>query len=147
MIRASGSVVVERPAEECFDFVADLRNEPSFNPDASNIRQTSPGPIGLGTKWEEDVRPLGHFVVTVDRYDRPRELGFDARNPRADIGVLFRFAPDGQRTSITAEIEMRPRGPLKLLTPILRPMMQRMYERRRAPMLKRALEGSGPKGV
>jgi hypothetical protein len=131
---------VARPVDECFDFVADLRNEPTFNPDASHIRQTSPGPIGLGTTWEEDVKPLGHFLVTLNRYERPRELGFDARNPRADIEVLFRFAPQDDGTVITAEVEMTPKGPLKLLTPVLAPMMRRMYEHKRAPMLKRALE-------
>ena len=141
MIRASGSFTVERPAEEAFDFVADLENEPTFNPDASNIVRTSADPIGLGTTYEEDVKPLGHFVVRIHEYERPTLLGFDATNRRADIRVLFRFRPrDASTTDVSAEIEMRPKGMLRLAEPLLRPMVRRMYERRRAPMLKRALE-------
>ena len=141
MIRATGSVTVDRPVEEAFDFVADLENEPTFNPDASNVVRTTDGPIGLGTTYEEDVRPLGHFVVRIHEYDRPRLLGFDARNPRAEIRVLFHFRPrDGSTTDISAEIEMRPKGALRLAEPLLRPMLRRMYERKRGPMLKRALE-------
>ena len=140
MIRATGRVSVDRPAEEVFDFVADLENEPEFNPDASNIRKTTDGPIGLGTTYEEDVKPLGHFVVRIHEYERPTLLGFDARNPRADIRVLFRFTPRGAATDVAAEIEMAMKGPLRLLEPILRPMVQRMYDRKRGPMLKQAVE-------
>jgi carbon monoxide dehydrogenase subunit G len=141
VIRAGGSIRVDRPVEEVFDFVADLDNEPRFNPDASNIRKTSDGPIGLGTTYEEDVKPLGHFLVRIHEYDRPRLLGFDARNPRADITVRFRFTPSGDAaTDVAVEMEMRTKGALRALEPVLRPLVERMYERKRAPMLKRALE-------
>ena len=146
MIHATGSIRIERPAEAIFDYVSDLRNEPEFNPDASSIVKTSPGPIGLGTVYEEDVKPLGDFVVTIDRYERPTLLGFDAKNKRADIRVRFHFTPDGAATNVRAQIEFRLRGPLRALEPLLRPMIGRVYERKRGPMLKRACEANLPAG-
>jgi hypothetical protein len=32
MARVSGEIRIERPVEEVFDFVADQRNEPIYNP-------------------------------------------------------------------------------------------------------------------
>jgi hypothetical protein len=32
MARVSGEILIERPVEEVFDFVADQRNEPIYNP-------------------------------------------------------------------------------------------------------------------
>jgi Polyketide cyclase / dehydrase and lipid transport len=142
MIRARGTVQVRRSAEDCFDFIADLCNEPKFNPDASHIVKATDGPIGLGTVFTENVKPLGHFEVRIDEYERPRLLGFDARNARATIPVRFRFASVGSETRIDAEIELQLKGPLRLLEPVMRPLVSRMYERKRGPMLKRALEGA-----
>jgi hypothetical protein len=96
VIRATGSIHIDRPPEHCFDFVADLSNEPKFNPDASNVAKVTDGPIGLGTVYTETVKPLGDFKVTIDRYDRPSLLGFDARNARADIPVRFHFTLEGE---------------------------------------------------
>jgi hypothetical protein len=87
VIRASWHVTIGRPAETVFDFVADLRNEPRFNPDASNISQETPRPVGLGTVWSEDFRRIGRYRTTIDQYERPTRRGFDARNPRTDALV------------------------------------------------------------
>jgi carbon monoxide dehydrogenase subunit G len=142
MIKASGTTHVARSPEHCFDFIADLHNEPSFNPDASDIVKTTPGPIGLGTVYTETVKPLGHFEVEIDRYERPGMLGFDARNAKAHIPVRFRFAPEGDGTRIEVDLEMHLRGPVRLLEPVMRPMVKRMYEKQRKPRLKAALEAS-----
>ncbi len=142
MIRATGEIAIERPPEQCFDFIADLENEPKFNPDASNVRRVTDGQIGLGTTYTETVKPLGFFEVRIDEYDRPTLLGFDARNPRADIHVRFRFESRGAATLLRGEIEMQPKGALRLLEPALRPVLKRVYERKRGPMIKRAIEAS-----
>ena len=142
MIKATSSIHVARPPEHCFDFIADLHNEPAFNPDASDIVKTTPGPIGLGTVYTETVKPLGHFEVEIDRYERPRILGFDARNGKAHIPVRFEFEPAGGGTELHVDLEMHFRGPVRLLEPIMRPMVRRIYEKQRKPKLKAALEAS-----
>jgi Polyketide cyclase / dehydrase and lipid transport len=142
VIRAEGHVRIARPAEDVFDFLADLHNEPKYNPDASNIVKTTEGPIGLGTIYTETVKPLGRFEVEIDRYERPTLLGFDARNSKAHIPVRFRLTSVGDETDVLTEVELHLRGPIRLLEPVMRPVVQRTYERKRGPMLKRAIEGS-----
>ena len=82
MISVSWSIGIDRPPEAVFDFVSDLDNEPKFNPDASHIVKKSDGPIGLGTVWEEEFKRIGKYETTIDRFDRPSALGFDAKNPK-----------------------------------------------------------------
>jgi hypothetical protein len=146
MIRARGQIRIERPAEQVFDFLADLSNEPQFNPDASDIVNVTEDEIGLGTVYTETVKPLGFFEVRIHEYDRPRLLGFDARNSRADIRVVFRFTPVDGATDMTAELDMEPKGAFRLMTPLLGPMVRRTLQKQRGPRIKRAVESQGPAG-
>jgi hypothetical protein len=141
MIVAEWKITIQRPAEEVFDFVADLHNEPQFNPDASNIVQKSDGAIGLGTVFEEDFKRIGRYVTTIDLYQRPTQLGFDARNPRTDAAVRFEFAPTNpSATSVSCRVELTMKGLMRIVEPVMAPMIRKQIERTRGPMLKAALE-------
>lgn len=48
MARIEGEIVIGRPVGEVFDFVADSRNEPSFNPAMTSVELLTPLPIGRG---------------------------------------------------------------------------------------------------
>lgn len=141
MISASWQIRVDRPPEQVFDFVADLRNEPQFNPDASNILQETTGPTGLGTVYTEDFRRIGSFRTTIDRYDRPGALGFDARSPKADANVQFTFRAAGEgATDVSCTVELRMKGGMRLMEPTMASTVRRQIEQTRGPMLKRAVE-------
>jgi hypothetical protein len=144
MITASWNITIDRVPEDVFDFVADLDNEPQFNPDVSNIVKTSDGPIGLGTVYEEDFKRVGHYVTTIDVYERPAKLGFDARNRRTDAQVRFSLAPSGAgATDVSCTIELTIKGPMRLMEPLMTPMIRKQITTTRGPMLKQALEGGG----
>src|ERR1043166_9382389 len=67
VIRIEGEVVIERPVEEVFDFVADARNEPRYNPRMLRAEKLTPGPIGLGTRFRDEVRSVGRPAeVTIE---------------------------------------------------------------------------------
>ena len=55
MVHIEGEIVIERPPEAVFDFVADERNEPRYNPRMLRVEQISAGPIGLGTRFRAEV--------------------------------------------------------------------------------------------
>jgi len=59
-VLAEGEILIDLPAEEVFDFVADSRNEPSFNPAMAGVELLTPLPIGRGTRfrarWAEQAR-------------------------------------------------------------------------------------------
>jgi uncharacterized membrane protein len=58
MAQVEGEIVIERPIEDVFDFVADERNEPRYNPQMISVEQLSDGPIGLGTQFRAEVRKV-----------------------------------------------------------------------------------------
>jgi hypothetical protein len=120
VIAASWAVTIDRRPEDVFDFVADLHNEPRFNPDASNVVKTSDGNIGLGTIYAQDVKRVGSYTTTIDRFARPAMLGFDARNPKCDALVRFTFAPAGEATDVGCSIELTFKGFQRLFEPLLR---------------------------
>jgi hypothetical protein len=141
VITASWQITIARSPEEVFDFVADLNNEPKFNPDASNVVRTSPAEIGLGMTYTEDIRRVGAYTTTIDEYERPSKLGFDARNRRCDALVRFRFEPaDEDATNVSCLVELTFKGLQKLFEPLLRGMIRKQIEANRGPMLKAALE-------
>jgi hypothetical protein len=49
MVLIEGAIVINRPVEEVFDFVADERNEPRYDLRMRRAEQISDGPIGVGT--------------------------------------------------------------------------------------------------
>ena len=142
MITFAGELEIARSREDVFDFLANLDNEPLYNTDASNIRKVTDGPIGLGTVYEEDFRRIGHFRTTIDEYERPSALTFDARSARMDVVVRFRLTePTPGKTHMRVEYDMKPKGALRLMSPVFRMGGPGMFEKKRAPGLKRALEG------
>jgi polyketide cyclase/dehydrase/lipid transport protein len=55
----SGSAVIDRPINQVFEFLADGTNDPTFSPRVQEIRQTTDGPVGVGTVFESTVKDAG----------------------------------------------------------------------------------------
>ncbi len=141
MIRTEWQIRIERSVEDVFDFVTDLRNDPRWNPDASDVVKHGDGPVGVGTVFEEDVQPFGHCVATIDIYERPSAAGYAVRSAKADVSVRFHLADAGNgATDVTCEAELRLKGVLRLLEPVGTRVAARGEQTSRGPLLKRALE-------
>ena len=68
MARIAGELVINRPVDEVFDFVADERNEPRYNPRIRRAEKLSPGPIGRGTRFRAEAVSLGRTVGMTSEY-------------------------------------------------------------------------------
>ena len=140
MIRTGWEVRVERPPEQVFDFVADLRNGPQWNADSSDVVLTSDGPVGAGSVFEEDRERFGRTVTTIDLFERPERLELDARAARVRVRVRYALERDGGGTKVVCTAELRLRGASRLLEPVLAAVARRGVETSRGPALKAALE-------
>ena len=143
MVAIEGEITIARPPEEVFDFVADQRNEPRFNPQMLSAEQVSPGPIGLGTRFRAKVtsrgRPL-EMIIEFTAYERPRRLSSWTHLSAMDIRGTLTFDPVPGGTRMGWHWELAPRGFLRLLTPLVARMGRRQEEAIWAG-LKRVLEG------
>jgi uncharacterized protein YndB with AHSA1/START domain len=122
MVKIQGSTVIARPVEDVFDFVADERNEPKYNPRMVRADKVTAGPIATGTRWSATVesrgRPLDLEVELTD-YSRPTRLGSTTRMSAGEIRGAVTFEPDAAGTRMSWSWEVRPKGVFRLMGPLI----------------------------
>ena len=141
-----GEIVVNRPVEQVFDFVADERNEPRFNPKMLTAEKTTPGPVGQGTRFRTEVKARQRTtVMSVEftAYDRPRRLVSVSKLSNMEIEGTLTFDPVPEGTRMRWSWDLAPRGILRLATPVIR-LICRREERTIWTSLKHLLEQDTP---
>lgn len=68
MARIEGEIVIDRPIDVVFDYVADQSNEPHYNPRMVRAEKITAGPVGKGTQFRSAVASRGRTA----RGARPR---------------------------------------------------------------------------
>lgn len=140
-----GEIVIDRPVEEVFDFVADERNEPRFNPRMTRAEKITSGPIGPGTRFSTEMTGMGRpaeMVIEFTGYDRPHQLTSETHLSTMEIRGSLLFEPVSGGTRMRWRWEMQPRGLLRVIGPLLGRMGRRQEQTIWAG-LKRHLE-AGP---
>ncbi len=142
MARITGELVIDRPAEEVFDFVCDERNEPAYNPQMLSVEKVSDGPIGSGTRFRA-VMKSGRRTLPMDleltTYARPARLGSHSSFAGVAVDGELAFEPQGEATLLHWTWDVAPGGALRLFSPLVA-WMGRRQERRIWAELKRVLE-------
>lgn len=130
MIRVDKQTRLEQQPEDVFDFLADVRHEPAWNPDVLAVRLTSEGPVGEGTTFDEDVRGNGHVTVRVVDFRRPEHITFVVDGPRMSMTVRYDLEADCGGTVVRTHAEVQPHGAIRLLAPVMIPTMRSSVEDR-----------------
>jgi uncharacterized protein YndB with AHSA1/START domain len=143
MARIEGEIAINRPVDEVFDFVADERNEPRYNPRMARVDKLSPGPIGRGSRFRAEAaswpRTVG-MTIEYTTYQRPRRLASSIRMAAADIQGTLTFDPVAGATRMRWSWEVKLRGPYRLASPLVA-YLGRRGEQATWTGLKRFLEG------
>jgi predicted ester cyclase/uncharacterized protein YndB with AHSA1/START domain len=127
MVSVQREVVVPVPAAEVFDYMADASNEQAWNPNVVRIARVSNGPIGRGTIFEGTYRRGGRMRFQITTYEPPSRLVFEGGGRRSRLAATVRLTPNDAGTAVAMRADVQPRGPLRLLSPALRPLMERQY--------------------
>jgi uncharacterized protein YndB with AHSA1/START domain len=151
--QVEGEIVVRRPVEDVFDYVADERHEPNFNSRMSRVELLTPEPIGAGSRFRVEMTMMRRvFDMTVEftDFERPRLLSSISRSlrrggkgrPLLTTGSLtFDPVPEGMRMRWSWRVETP--GAMKLLAPLVAGMGRRQ-ERRVWSSMKRLLQDRPP---
>ena len=81
-----------------FDFVADERNEPRYNPRMVHAELISEGPIGLGARFRAELETMGRTMPMLVEFTRLRAA--------VEAGVGDALVDDGDRGR--AHVRVRP---------------------------------------
>ena len=129
MITVEKGVLVDRPAEEVFDFLADVRNEQRWNPNVIAIESESDGPLSVGGMFEGVYRRGGRMRFELVEAVGPSRLVFRGGGRQMALVATLELERVSSATRVRMKAEMEPRGPVKLLAPLMRKPIERQYER------------------
>ena len=122
MAQIEGEIMIHRPVETVFDFVANQCNEPLYNVEMVSAEKVSDGPIGSGTRFCAVMQSgKRRFPVDIEftTFERPTRLGsHSVANGMQMDGVLV-FEPVGQRTHMTWEWDVHATGAMRLISPVI----------------------------
>ncbi len=122
MARIEGEIVIGQPVDVVFDYVADQGNEPQYNPRMVRAEKITAGPVRKGTQFRSTVVSMGRtaeMLIECTGYDRPALLVTATAMAQADISYTLRFEPVAVGTRMRWLGQVRPRGALRLLGPVI----------------------------
>ena len=116
------SVTVNRPVEEVWDFIGSFENTTRWSRGVLEARQTSDGPLGVGSTLQTVVRAFGRrrtadYLVT--EYEPRHAFAFEVSSGPMTSRARYSVEPAGAGTRLTASGEAQATGLYKLLAPVL----------------------------
>ncbi len=121
--RFEGTVMIDRPIEEVFAFVANGENDPKFSPRVLEIAKTTDGPPGVGTVYASTVKDAGmktkrEFRLTA--FDEPTRIRWAevSKNLVTAPEGGYDLAREGDGTRLTVFNVLEGHGPGKLIAPL-----------------------------
>jgi uncharacterized protein YndB with AHSA1/START domain len=121
-VEVDTTVTIARPPSEVFDYVADIRNDPSWHTDVIEVR-SSTDVVGPGTVFEVKVKPsmgVSEGTMTVRRFEPGRLVEFEGRMGTMAPTVVQMCEAAGEGTRLTRRVQLEPSGMMRAMTPMIR---------------------------
>jgi hypothetical protein len=143
MARYQAVVRSRWPAAETFAYLATFSNAVDWDPGVLAGEQLDPGPVAVGTRFRLVVSLAGRrmpLTYRITGYQPGREVMLAATSGllNATDKIVVTGGPGGSAVSYQAEVRLR--GPLRVLDPLLRPRFRAVADRAAAG-LAHALSG------
>jgi len=123
MAKMEASAIIERPVEEVWKFISDWSNAPKWMPGALEVKQTSAGPLGVGTtlqsRWSS--RLMAHTASRVSEYEPGRKYTLWDTSPQWMRGSTQSLGLENVegKTKLNSVFEMKINGFYRLVGPLL----------------------------
>jgi uncharacterized protein YndB with AHSA1/START domain len=128
LIKIDREIVVARPPEAVFDYLADVARFPQWQPAIERAEQLTPGPLAPGTGLRLVIRaPTGATEVTGEMVAVERPTLLAVRTLTGPAGVEGRCAltPDGDGTRIRFSASIELKGMLRFVEGAARGMIEK----------------------
>jgi hypothetical protein len=124
------------------DVVADGADRFLLAAKARRVEKLTTGPVRLATRYEAEFLKGDPTTIEFVRFERPLAWESVGRSRRLDAKGEGRVSATDDGARLGMRMELRPKGTLRLLLPIMARFMHKQEERNLAA-IKAVLEGSG----
>lgn len=142
MVAVKGEVMIARPPQDVFDFVANAENEPRYNPHMRLAKKVTDGPIGVGTSFRQEItgrRKIYPMTTEFTEFDRPGRIAEVSTWTGGTSRGEVTFEPVNGSTLMRWSWDVQAHGVLSFLGPVVASIGRRQ-ERRIWNGLKHLLE-------
>jgi uncharacterized membrane protein len=122
MIQVEDHIIIHRPVEEVFAFVADLSNGPKWQDGLIEVRQLTGGPLRVGTQHTAVRKFLGRRLeVTTEfiRYEPNEIVTFTANSGSLRVQTSYVTEATAKGTRLTCRMQMEQGGLFSLTEPLI----------------------------
>jgi uncharacterized protein YndB with AHSA1/START domain len=131
MVRVEKIVVIKRPIEEVFAYVANPENAEQWAGPVTESKQTSEGPVGVGTTSTRVTEFLGRKsenTYEVTEYEPNRKFAEKTTSGSLQSTELITFESVDGGTKVTVAGEVEASGFIKMAEPLFARMAKRQLE-------------------
>ena len=129
---SSVDLVISRPRDEVFAFVADARNRPRWDDSVDSEELTSPEPIGVGTTVRTRLRSMGRAYEInwkVTEHRPPDRMTIESTSGPMSTTLAYQLDARDGTTAVQFSVTGRPTGVMRLLQPLIARTTQRNLDR------------------
>jgi carbon monoxide dehydrogenase subunit G len=128
-VHVQESVEIARPPHEVWDAIADYGFDRAWRKGLTDMTPDPPGGPAVGTKVHEVLRSSGREYVAdtvVTSVDPGSSYEFSGSGTIGGLrgGRSVRASQDGSGSVFTYDIQLEPKGGMRLLRPLLGPMVR-----------------------
>jgi uncharacterized protein YndB with AHSA1/START domain len=131
MLSIEKSIVINRPVEEVFAFVAQGENWSQWAAELVETKKTSEGPLGVGTTYTHVAQMLGRRIENgyeVTEYEPNRKVSMKSTSGPvpAETSLTVESVEGGTKLALTVAAEIA--GVFKLAEPLVARIMGRQQD-------------------
>jgi len=131
MIKNENSVEINKPIEEVFEYVTNIDNLPLWAGPVTEAKQTSEGPVGVGTTQTQVAQLLGRRIessLEVTEYEPNKKFTTKSTSGPIPIEVHYNFEPVAEGTRLEVVGILDAGGFFKLAEPLVARTLKRQTE-------------------
>ena len=131
MIKVESSIDLDYPLEEAFAFVTDASNDPLLHTDVREARRVSDRPVEVGSEfiWVVAFAGREQAIARITELKPTTHARLEVKFRFARSALIYDLAPLDGGTRFTRRVEMRMRGPLRVVESFMRSKIAKQNER------------------
>lgn len=131
MIKIENNILINQPIEDVFAFMTNVENLPKWAALVLEAKQSSAGPLSVGTTQTQVAEFLGRRIETsleVTEYEPNKKLSTKTTSGPLPMEIQYIFEPVAEGTRVVIKGNINAGGLFKLAEPIVGRMLKRQTE-------------------